>query len=517
MATPTPLQQLCLVSGPSSGAPTSASASAFASLDADGSSYAREYDQALKHLLPLCPEPLWPKDSHKTWCPRPILVTEQHQRQLEDLHEALTLALTDIVERWWSDAAARFPSRMPLEPREEELLQWLDSQVLKGTLRRFSECRGSWRPDFLVGQCAGAGGEGGDLADGEDFILTEINARFSFNGTMYIALGQEALDSMGLGSAALQSATKSDTIFDGLLSLFQPDLPLHLLKGEEAGMDIHIFRHMMQQRYGITPRLIKPSDLRLVADAQSASGFKLCCVAAAEAEAEAEAGETWVTADGERVEEVRQVGLELHQRELLAMDGETLRQVGLRCFNDLRTVLLVHDKRMLGIVRQELGGLEARGVLTAAQAATLRRGIPETLVPGSSEMGALLRRSRADAGLRRQFLLKPVRSGKGAGIVFGDETTQEEWLAALEGLGSAAAAAPHPGQTRIVQRQVAPRLYDMVMRPGEGRARYPLVGTYHVAQGRLLGLGIWRSNGDRICAVSGGGSWMCSVRERQGM
>jgi hypothetical protein len=35
----------------------------------------------------------------------------------------LTLAITDVVQRWWTDDTARFPQRMPLPKEEEKLLQ----------------------------------------------------------------------------------------------------------------------------------------------------------------------------------------------------------------------------------------------------------------------------------------------------------------------------------------------------------------------------------------------------------
>lgn len=42
---------------------------------------------------------------------------------LERFHEALILALDNIVERWWKDKEAGFPVRMPLASEAEELLR----------------------------------------------------------------------------------------------------------------------------------------------------------------------------------------------------------------------------------------------------------------------------------------------------------------------------------------------------------------------------------------------------------
>lgn len=50
---------------------------------------------------------------------------------------------------------------------------------------------GSWRPDFLVENYQFS--QRGTVVE-ESFAITEINARFSFNGFMHAAHGQHALD-----------------------------------------------------------------------------------------------------------------------------------------------------------------------------------------------------------------------------------------------------------------------------------------------------------------------------------
>lgn len=213
------LQQVHIGLGPNGYAPVTSA------VTADGTACARQYGQLMDNLLRLCPGHVWPKDSYKANCPSPILVNQRHQGHLERLHEALTSAITDIVQRWWSDTEANFPQRMPLAKNEEELLRWLDDQVSRGKAMPFSSCRGSWRPDFLIKDSppvfreAAANGEPGE---GEVFCITEINARFSFNGFMHEALGQEALDDMGLHQLGLASATNSAQVSEncGVLLAF---------------------------------------------------------------------------------------------------------------------------------------------------------------------------------------------------------------------------------------------------------------------------------------------------------
>lgn len=361
----------------------------------------------------------------------------------------------------------------------------------------------------------------------EIYRITEINARFVFNGLMHLAYGQESLHQMLGQNSAFVTATDPEKVdaslpppihfprsrihcllryqvLQGAFSLFDPRYPLHLLKDAEAGIDIHMFIRAAEQRLGIKPRLITPADLRLLPDPHQPSGYRLCCVV----ESTAAAGGCWTMVDersGEVWEEIRQVGVELHQHELAGLGRELLRQVGLRCFNDLRTVLLVHDKRMLGVVRREVPRLQRRGVLTPAQARVLLAGIAETLLPASAPLGALL---RAQPQRKDEYILKPIRGGKGQGIVFGDELSPAAWATAVQSMAA-------PGlvlrSAYVVQRRIVPVSYDMVLQDSVGRVRYPLVGTFHIVNGELLGLGIWRAGSGRIVAISSGGSWMCSV------
>lgn len=302
--------------------------------------------------------------------------------------------------------------------------------------------------------------------------------------------------------------TDSWKMLEGVFGLFQRNRPLHLLKGEERGIDINMVIDACRRRLGITPRLIFPADLRLVPDPESEGGHRLCCLVQRDGVNPHPVETTMITGEGEIVEEIHQVGLELHQHELAALNPEILRQISLRCFNDLRTILLVHDKRMLGVVRQELPSLAARGVLTPVQAKVLAAGIAHTVLAGSGEMAQLLRDSANSEDLKDKYIIKPARGGKGVGIVFGEDLTSDEWVSALVRLQTPELIS---GTTSVVQRRVVPRLYDLVLKPSGERQRYPLVGTFHIVDGRYLGLGIWRASGSRICAVSTGGSWMCTV------
>ena len=258
-----------------------------------------------------------------------------------------------------------------------------------------------------------------------------------------------------------------------------------------------------QRCLGMDVQVITPGELRLM-PAVSPGGYKLYCLSGVNSKQPAILNEA-----GESLEEVHQLGVELHQRELLAMSFEMLQQISLRCFNDLRTVLLVHDKRMLGLVREDMSSLVARKVISSHQARTLDQGIVPTILPGSGNLEIFISSCLADTSMKTGYLLKPVRSGKGSGILFGDQVSQEEWMSIL--LDMRDPILKHGKTTYVVQKHIEQLEYNVLLGEEDGTGSFPLVGTFHITNGAFLGLGLWRSGPGRICALSRGGAWMCSV------
>lgn len=212
----------------------------------------------------------------------------------------------------------------------------------------------------------------------------------------------------------------------------------------------------------------------------------------------------------EVLERIHQLGLELHQHELRSLSPSLLREIAKCCFNDLRTIFLVHDKRMLGLVLEELDALtNVQQVLTSSQAEILRCGITPTIIPGSREMLALIRTAYDNQGAKDDLLLKPIGGGKGAGIVFGSDMTPQAWASHLALLRRPDVL---PGNVAyVVQREIKQPRYPILLHEAEGLQHNALVGTYMSIHGQYLGLGLWRTSPNRICALSRGGAWICSV------
>lgn len=64
----------------------------------------------------------------------PLLISDRFLVDLRLFHEALAIALSNIVQRWFTDKEAAFPTRMPLEPHEEDLLKVLSSILYRSII-----------------------------------------------------------------------------------------------------------------------------------------------------------------------------------------------------------------------------------------------------------------------------------------------------------------------------------------------------------------------------------------------
>jgi hypothetical protein len=103
------------------------------------------------------------------------------------------------------------------------------------------------------------------------------------------------------------------------------------------------------------------------------------------------------------------------------------------CFaNDLRNIFLVHDKRILVIVLQQLSDLEARNVLNLEERVELEKGICHTLLPKTKSIADLLPKSRGNKTLEDRHLSKAVHDASGRGVPLGSYMTQEDWLELLK-------------------------------------------------------------------------------------
>lgn len=223
-------------------------------------------------------------------------------------------------------------------------------------------------------------------------------------------------------------------------------------------------------------RIISPSDLSLTEDSDSSTGYHLSCT----------------INDGEELERVWQISLDMVQAEIQEFSPEILREIARICTNDLRSVFLLHDKRLLGIVLEEVDSLLEQGVVDSMEAQLLRESIAPTYVPGSAGWHEAVFSSNAKDGL----VLKDARGGIGRGHVFGHHVTQEEWDECLRAVGDGELV---DGKGFVSQRKVDQVSFD-ILNPARDafQSRY-LIGAWAAVNGKYLGLTSMRLGNDLGC------------------
>lgn len=284
--------------------------------------------------------------------------------ELKRLQSALHAALLAIINNWWS--TPRYQQAIPVTPKVERVLRALD-------VHRPYKSVGCYRPDFLVPQ-----------KDDGPLQICEINGRFMFNGYLILLFTGAYFDN-NRSDEDIRRFQKQSTVQDvrsAYSQLFDATKPVVLLKMREPGWDVHFLPYICNET-----RMVEPKSLKLIPCNSSPSGYTLA----------------------DDIGIIEQIALELHQDELNSIDEQVLLEIGIRCHNDLRTVFFVHDKRMLGLIFQELDNLVESGAFARDQAAILRRGILETHLPGSESFQKIVKEPQN----KDIWLIKPCLSGGG--------------------------------------------------------------------------------------------------------
>ncbi|KAK2692276.1 hypothetical protein QWA68_008143 [Fusarium oxysporum] len=398
--------------------------------------------------------------------PHAVAVSDPLFSRLEQLHVLLGRVFVDIVDRWFTDEKARFPERMPLDPSEEELLRWVASS---GCVPDYAEHAGCWRSDLLFGRSPDG------LRDESPYVC-EINGRLPLNAVMGIALGENGLLELGASKGGLEPVNSMDASYNNLMALFDPDKPLFSIRDKWPGADSKILSAVNVARGRPPVEAVRPQDLEVRPDENSPTGFTL-----------------WDKATNRLLE---QWFVEMLQEEYADLEPAVARQLSLTPLNDLRTVFIVHDKRLLGIVPEELPKMVSRGVLTAEEADIVADGIIQTINPGSEGLQNLLRESKSDSDIKNYYIYKPCRDGMGHGIELGKNLTQEAWLERLEKLANPDVLRPHD-DAAVIQRLVDHNWYDVVRHEvstddGPKPNKFHLIGSMFMFQNRKFYPATWR-------------------------
>lgn len=321
------------------------------------------------------------------------------------LGDAIGEGVTAVVERYFDDRRIR--SRLPLTKRVSRSLKRLNDHPYR---------TGLLRPDFLHDR-AGVP------------KVCEINARFVFNGLILSVFANRAFGGLFPECGRLAG-------LDALAATLDPmaDEPVTVVKGREAGYDLHLF--LLSSR---DASLVEPVELE---EALSGSPARLV--------------------------------LELHQDELaecLDLVVDYLLSGG-EVVNDPRTLFIAHDKRLLsvlcdaGIMRDHVG----RDVADVLQHHVIR----------TWTTGRHTRRAAKSRASRERWVAKRAISGKSDGLVLGSQVSKRRWKATM-------AEPDFALQHRLDQLPF--RAWHPEFR--ESRT-WHLAGTLPIVDGRSYGPGMYR-------------------------
>jgi len=285
---------------------------------------------------------------------------------------------------------------------------------------------GMFRPDFVIDESG-------------EFRVCEINARFSANGYAINDIVDGALQAVTYLPHSLQRIDGMSKIHSTMTAAFRDGRPVAIVLRSESGSEIFMLLH------GLDFHTITPRSLTSDRDAHYV--------------------------------------LELDRMELLDLAPDVLDRIirnGSR--NDVRTLILVHDKRLLSVLSDPA---IMRDYVDAATARLLTHHI----IPTRPAAQAL------DDALANQddWVIKPNSGGRGVDILIGGDTPREVWESRLR---------DHAADDTL-QRFVKQRRFPIVhLADGELReTEMNVVGLLPCFEEHVFGPGIFRAGTGSVINV----------------
>ncbi|KAI9314369.1 hypothetical protein BDR26DRAFT_1016854 [Obelidium mucronatum] len=389
----------------------------------------------------------------------PVVVSTATLGRLAQIHDAVVAGIQAAVAAWYRtdgrllrlDARAVRLLRTPLLAR---------APYDRGAI-------GTLRPDVL------------HSADDGRLLVCEINARFPLNGFLVSARAARHLHTRALTAdslfARLQLAAAGAclSLVDALKARFDPHKPLFVLHHAETPHDLDA----LGREFGMHLVHCGPNDLGLSDSTVGESG-----------------AETQSLIDIRTGIVIEQVVLELTQDELLSLSDpiqDALADLSARgrSLNDLRTIFIAHDKRLLAVLcdaRRQLPDLDPEIATTLSQC------IVPTLLASQYERPFPFSQSA---------VLKPCSLGKGVGIVM-----EHTCASPAEFAAHVCQAAQHEAQRPfVVQPYVAQQLVAAQDCAGAEHTGLRLVGTLLSLDGVFYGPGVFRASASELVALGRGG------------
>jgi phenylacetate-coenzyme A ligase PaaK-like adenylate-forming protein len=294
----------------------------------------------------------------KNFNPYPIAIDDDIIDQVEEANNIIIIALDAIIKNYITDKKVQ--NIVKLENKALKILQKYSKNSYK---------LGSIRPDFLV-------------STDNQIKICEINTRFPFNGIFGSNFLQQAYNK--LGKSDYISINQDPNIIALVLKNFDLTKPIFILRDREQGYDINFLENILkndltsrQKKISLTPSELKIANGKLLFNGQVCEQFII----------------------------------ELHQDELLSLSDDFLiALINTNHINDLRTLLIGHDKRMLAVFSNQDIMLQ---YISMAEFNLLNKYIIPTYLPNNEINKEILVN-------KDSWVLKKYRGGKGIGMYVGN-------------------------------------------------------------------------------------------------
>lgn len=290
---------------------------------------------------------------------KPMAVTPARRDELRELHRVLYKCVVHMAARYEDYV----PEYMPLSDREMEILRLQSAYPFRA---------GTYRPDYIVS-------ESGEL------LLCEITSRFFAHGIFLSYFSERVADRFMEAHPGHTRETRFEEMLEYMLGRVGDKRDIWVLKSADKTSEIRLYAPFYEH-YGKRVRILEAEEVEANLD-QWRGGFVISA---------------------------------LNQRDLLSYSTDTLRaMMDAGMVNDLRTILLIHDKRFMRLWFEDAF---TDNCLSPSETDFLRRHAIPTWCHGQREdqWGRALEH-RAD------YILKHHRLGKSEQVYAGPLTEESVW------------------------------------------------------------------------------------------
>ena len=293
----------------------------------------------------------------KKFNPYPMLLDDDIIEQIEEANNIIIIALEAIIKNYFYDKDVQ--GILKLSKKASKLLEKCSKITYK---------LGSIRPDFLI-------------TTDNQIKICEINARFPFNGIFATQFLRDTYTKTGISDYI--SINQYPDILTLVLRNFDLSKPIVILRDREKGYDMNFLEKILKEN-----SKIKQNQISLTPNELQVSGDKLLF-------------------KGQKCE---QFIIELHQDELLGLNDNFLEAlIKTNYINDLRTILIGHDKRLLAVFSSQEIMLR---YISMEEFKILNKYIIQTYVPNNEINKKVIAN-------KNHWVLKKYGGGKGIGMYVG--------------------------------------------------------------------------------------------------